>query len=105
RRAGRVYRFMVTHPDTGAVVTGYVGQTVRRLETREEEHLADKPWSDLIVGSIEEIWFSEDCTKAELDALEQYHIRQLRPLFNYEHQEGAAWAVPLPQQVRDRQFR
>ena len=104
RRPGRVYAFDTLDPDTGDVVVGYVGKTVRELVEREREHRGDKPWDDLIVGRIRELW-AGDPTPGELDALEQRYIRDLKPLYNVEFQKGAAWAIPLAQQIAQRHAR
>lgn len=104
RRPGRVYQFRVLDTETGAVVCGYVGQTFRTLAEREEEHRGDKPWSDLIVGSIQLVEEGE-YTPDELDAAELGWIGRLMPLFNYEGQEGAAHAVPKWVQLDQRQER
>jgi hypothetical protein len=92
-RAGLVYAFDVRHPSTGEVVLGYVGQTRRRLEVREGEHLESQPWADTIVGRPYVLWEGYP-TDAELDAIELGRITALQPLYNYEGQEGASHAVP-----------
>lgn len=104
-RAGIVYRFDVLDEDSGAVVCGYVGQTVRALETREAEHRGNQPWADLIIGRAYVIWSSEDCTPAELDVAELAEIHRLHPLYNYEGQEGAEHAVPKYEAIERRQQR
>jgi hypothetical protein len=98
-----VYRFDVLYK--GEVVCGYVGQTTRTLGQREEEHRGDKPWADLIVGSPSVVWVSETCTQDDLDTQELAAIRDLKPLFNYQGQEGAKHAIPKWTQEEERQAR
>ena len=104
-RPGIIYRFDTLSPDRPEVECGYIGQTVRRITTREDEHRGDKPWSDLIVGSPYVIWESDDCTPAELDAAELEMIQHHRPRYNYQGQEGAPWAVAKWDQVSQRHAR
>jgi hypothetical protein len=93
KRRGVVYGFKVTHPVTGEVCWGYVGQTRQQIWEREDQHREDKPWSDTIVGD----YFQDPITgriyqavvlaegewdDAELDARELSYIRSLLPLYN-----------------------
>ena len=98
-----VYRFDVLY--RGEVVCGYIGQTTRTLAEREAEHRGDKPWADLIVGTPYAIWESDSCSALELDAAELAAIRDLKPLFNYQGQEGAKHAIPKWTQEEERQAR
>lgn len=101
-----VYAFTtLTYPAMDGTEMGYVGQTVRTLESREEEHRADKPWADLIVGEPAILWSSDSCTQAELDAQEMYYIRSLKPRYNIEGQMGQPWQVPKWTQAEQRQER
>lgn len=90
RRLGIVYGFDILDHHTNQVVANdYVGQSVRALAVREDEHRGrgrnpgdEQPWSDRIVGApriLEQgMW-----TSAELDEREQYWITTLRPRMNY----------------------
>lgn len=93
KRHGAVYGFKVTHPVTGEVCWGYVGQTRQQVWEREDQHRECQPWSDTIVGD----YFQDPITgrlyqaivlaeglwgDAELDARELSYIRNLRPLYN-----------------------
>lgn len=66
------------------IVWDYVGQTVRGVEIRGEEHLDDKPWADVAAGKpvtiAEGMW-----GKAERDRQEIAHIHKIKPRFNYDH--------------------
>jgi hypothetical protein len=103
-RHGFVYALDCLDPESGTVVLGYVGQTFRSLAEREREHRGDKPWADLIVGSIRALW-EGDPTEAELDDLERSYIQDLKPLYNVAEQKGAAWAIPLRTQIMARHQR
>lgn len=84
QRLGIVYGIRVIHPTTGQIALGYVGKTRQRLRTREGQHRDEQPWSDTIVGAAfviaQGMW-----TEAQLDAVEQHHIRTLLPLYNIDH--------------------
>jgi hypothetical protein len=84
RRPGAVYGINLLDPATMTVRMDYVGQTRQRGRAREMQHRDDKPWEDLIVGSLvllaEGVW-----TDAELDREEQQAIRRIRPRMNYEY--------------------
>lgn len=83
-RPGAVYGINLLDPATRAVRMDYVGQTRQKGRAREMQHRDDKPWEDLIVGSMvvlaEGVW-----TDTELDRQEQAAIRRIRPRMNYEH--------------------
>ena len=104
RRPSFCYALDTLDPDTGDIVVGYVGQTKRTLAEREREHRADKPWADLIVGSIRALW-EGDPTAEELDALENRYIGELKPVYNVAGQKGAPWAVPVEAQIGARHLR
>jgi hypothetical protein len=99
----KVYRIDTWNPELGEIECGYIGQTWREIKLRGEEHWGDKPWGDLVVGSIYVIWEGPpDCTQPELDAMELELIEALMPRYNYKGQEGAHWAVPLHEQPKQR---
>lgn len=104
RRIGRVYAFDTLNPEAGSIEVGYVGQTRRTLKQREAEHRGDKPWADLIIGSIRLVWEGEP-TDDELDAIEKRFIGELFPRYNIEYQMGAVHAVPKWEQVDARHAR
>lgn len=88
----------------GVVILGYVGQTVRPLEVREFEHDGAQPWSDVKVGNAFVIWQGL-ATPEELDARELDAICRLKPLYNYEGQEGMPHACPKWEAVERRHAR
>jgi hypothetical protein len=92
RRPAVVYAYD-TYREDGAEELGYVGQTVRALEVRDEEHRASQPWADLIVPGSPRVLWEGTPTPAELDAIELGFIRDLQPRYNFEGQEGAAHAT------------
>lgn len=104
RVTGRVYALDVLDPEIGAVILGYVGKTVRELAEREREHRGDKPWEDLIVGGIRELWAGNP-TPDELSDIERQHIHDLKPAYNVAEQKGAPWAVPIERQIAERHAR
>lgn len=104
RSTGFVYALDCLDTETGAVILGYVGKTTRSLAEREREHRGDKPWSDLIVGSIRAIWEGNP-TPEELGLLEDGYIDDLKPRYNVAGQKGAPWAMPVPQQIAERHAR
>lgn len=81
RRRGAVYGIMTVAVDDrglpipgAAPVVGYVGQSRQTVWQREQQHRDSQPFSDIIVGgswTIEEGYW----TDAELDAREQWYIR------------------------------
>lgn len=82
-RECRLYRFWVTHPLTGEVVLGYIGETGRQPFERLLEHLATQPWFDTVVRwEIDEQIF---WGKAAVEAAEAAAIHAELPLYNYEH--------------------
>lgn len=93
KRRGIVYGFYVTHPITGEVCWGYVGQTRQQIWEREDQHREDKPWADTIVGDsyvdaiTGRVYQAVELARgewddAELDDCELHYIRMLRPLYN-----------------------
>jgi hypothetical protein len=112
RRRSIVYGFNILDPDSGKVLVDYVGQTVQELEARERQHRGqdftvddtEQPWSDLIVGKPfildEGMW-----TAVELDVREEFHIRRLRPRYNYTHNLDNPDRIPIPVARRRREER
>lgn len=112
RLRGIVYGFNILDPATNRVLVDYVGQTVQKMEDRERQHRGqdltreaqEQPWSDLIVGKpfvIEEgRW-----TAAELDERERFHIRRLRPRYNYVHNLDNPNRIPIYKARRQRDER
>lgn len=88
RVPGTCYRIKVRHPRSGRVVTGYVGQTVRPVQVRIDEHLlgtvtaAPKVWADTVV-SWDVLW-SKRCTQGWLNWRERWYIVTRRPLYNIQ---------------------
>ncbi len=88
-----LYRFWVRHPDTGARVLGYLGETGRQPFRRLMEHIDSQPWSDLIVG-----WEVDDAVyagKGAVLAAERAAVEAERPLFNYEWNLGNPGRVEI----------
>lgn len=82
----RLYRFWVTHPLTGEVVLGYIGETVRQPFERLLEHLATQPWFDTVVRwEVDEQVFAG---KPAVLAAEAAAIRAERPLYNVKENMG-----------------
>jgi hypothetical protein len=105
-RPGVIYAFNVRDvADLSNIIVGYVGKTVRGITVRQEEHIGGRPWADLIVGDAEVVWESDACTPEELDAQEQHYIRLLKPVYNWEFQEGKPWVIGPRDQVVQRQDR
>jgi hypothetical protein len=95
----------VRDPQTGElryrIRIDYVGQTIRRLETRTGEHLEDKPWADLVAG--DPVVLAEgEWTKAERDAAEVAEINRLRPRLNHDENLWNRERIPLPEQLTHR---
>jgi hypothetical protein len=106
RRPGVVYAFNARDvEDLSNIIVGYVGKTVRGITVRQEEHIAGRPWADLIVGNAEVLWESDACTAEELAAQEQHYIRLLKPVYNWEFQEHKPWVIGPREQVIQRQAR
>lgn len=86
------------------IVWDYVGQTVRGVEIRGEEHLDDKPWADVAAGKpvtvAEGMW-----DKAERDRQEIAYIHQLKPRFNYDHNLENKKRIEIWRQVELRHAR
>jgi hypothetical protein len=78
----RLYRFYVTHPTSGAVVLGYVGETVRVPLRRLMEHIESQPWSDTVVRW--EVDSQVFAGKTAVLAAEDAAIKAERPLYNVE---------------------
>jgi hypothetical protein len=104
RSTGFVYALDTLDPETGDVILGYVGKTTRSLAEREREHRGDKPWSDLIVGSIRPLWEGNP-TPDELSQLEDGYIDDLKPRYNVAGQKGEPWAMPVVVQIAQRHQR
>lgn len=99
----RVYRFWVTHPVSGEVVLGYVGETVRQPFERLLEHLATQPWFDTVVR-----WEIDDRVftgKAQVLRAEEAAIRAERPLYNVIKNERNRLRIPPPEAIRQRRAR
>lgn len=112
RRRSIVYGFNILDPKTRDVRVDYVGQTVQDLSARERQHRGadltvdamEQPWSDLIVGKpfiVEEGWW----TAAELDERELFHIRRLRPRYNYTGNLANPDRIPIFEARRQREER
>ena len=93
KRRGIIYGFYVTHPITGQVCWGYVGQTRQQIWEREDQHRESQPWADTIVGDsyadpiTGRVYQAVELARgewddAELDDCELHYIRMLRPLYN-----------------------
>lgn len=95
RRPAVVYAYD-TYDEAGEVELGYVGQTIRALEVRDEEHRVGQPWADLIVPGSPRVLWEGTPTPAELDVIELRFIHDLQPRYNFEGQEGAPHATPKP---------
>jgi hypothetical protein len=105
RRPAVIYAYDVAHPFTGQPVLGYVGQTVQRLEERDEQHRDVQPWYDTVLPESPRVIWSGEPTAAELDALELGFIRDLKPLYNFEGQEHATHRITKPDAVSQRHAR
>lgn len=105
RTHGTVYAYDTYHPTTAEPVLGYVGQTRRPIGQRDAEHRETQPWADLITPGQPHILWEGDATPAELDGIEMRLIRDLRPLYNYDGQEGERHAVSLPEAQTQRYHR
>lgn len=93
-------------PKTGLrkIRLDYVGQTIRRLEVRRDEHLDDKPWADLVAG--DPIVIAEgEWVKAERDAAEISAIAKIRPRFNHEHNLANPQRIEMFRQIAHRHAR
>src|SRR5215207_3167943 len=104
RAPGLVYAIDTINPATGQTVLGYIGQTRQALADREAQHRETQPWADLMPGPARIIWQGEP-TDAELDTIEVEFIRELKPLYNFDGQEGADHAMPKWQAVEARHAR
>lgn len=84
KRPGIVYACDVLDHKTGKIMPmDYIGQSRRKLKTREAEHRDCQPWSDLIKGSFYVIargMWDDD----ELDEQERAAIARHRPRLNYK---------------------
>lgn len=102
-RECRLYRFYVTHPVTGQVVLGYVGETGRLPFERLLEHLATQPWFDTVVRwEVDPRVFHGK--QAVLDA-ESAAIRAEQPLYNVKGNERNQRRIPPPTAIRQRRAR
>lgn len=78
-----LYRFWVSHPDTGQRALGYIGETARMPFQRLMEHIYDQPWADTIIA-----WEVDQAVypgKEAVWAAERAAIEAERPLYNIEH--------------------
>jgi hypothetical protein len=94
----RLYRFW---GDDGLLL--YVGETARQPFTRMMEHVADQPWSDLIVA-----WERDPqvfAGKGEVLAAEERAVKVERPLHNHEYNLRNPARVPIPVARRQRAVR
>lgn len=95
-------------------IVGYIGKSVQTVGERQEQHRADQPFADLIVGgswTIEEGWW----TDAELSAREEWWIRNgavltrgqkpQRPVYNYEFNTDNPHRIEVWRAVEHRQAR
>jgi hypothetical protein len=82
----RTGRLPPPDPATGERRTrlDYVGQTIRTLDVRAEEHLEDKPWADIVVSDRPIVVEQGMWTKAERDAREVAAIKRIRPRYNHD---------------------
>jgi hypothetical protein len=102
-RPCRLYRFYVTHPLTGEIVLGYVGETGRQPFERLLEHLATQPWFDTVVRwEVDpQIFYGKDAVlRAEAAA-----IRAERPLYNVAGNERNRHRIIPPDAIRQRRAR
>jgi hypothetical protein len=104
RPTGYIYALDCLDPETGGVHVGYVGKTTQEPAKREAQHRGDKPFSDLIVGTIRIIWEGNP-TPDELGDLEVGYIRDLKPRYNVAEQKGEPWAMPVTTQIAQRHAR
>lgn len=102
-RECRLYRFYVTHPVSGEVVLGYVGETGRQPFERLLEHLATQPWFDTVVRwEIDrQVYWGKDAVLAA----EAAAILAERPLFNVKGNERNEDRIPPPEAIRQRRAR
>lgn len=105
RRVGLVASAELARADARPrIVWDYVGQTVRGVEIRADEHDEDKPWADVIAGRpvtvAEGMW-----DKAERDRQEIAHIHEIRPRFNYDHNLNNGRRIEIWRQVELRHAR
>lgn len=86
------------------VVFDYVGQTIRELDVREAEHIAEKCWADLIAGRPVVVeqgqWNKRTRDGKEIDA-----IARLQPRFNKEYNEHNPRRIEIWRQVELRHKR
>lgn len=99
----RIYRFWVTHPVSGEVVLGYVGETVRQPFERLLEHLATQPWFDTVVRW--EVDSQPFQGKAAVLAAEEFAIRTEMPLYNVKGNLDNPNRIPPPAAIRQRRAR
>jgi hypothetical protein len=99
----RLYRFYVTHPVTGVVVLGYVGETVRVPLRRLMEHIESQPWSDTVVRW--EVDPEVFVGKSAVLKAERATVEVELPLYNYEWNQGNPHRVPIPEARRQREAR
>lgn len=102
-RECRLYRFYVTHPVSGEVVLGYVGETGRQPFERLLEHLATQPWFDTVVRwEIDpKVYWGKDAVLAAESAA----IRAERPLYNVKVNKRNRERIPPPLAIRQRRAR
>lgn len=106
---GTVYRIRVRSPHLGRPVTGYIGKTVRPVETRIREHLQGspttpaKPWADTVVGW--DVLWTGKCSAAGLALREVWRIRTRWPLYNVQHNRPNPRRIPPHRAVIQRAAR
>jgi hypothetical protein len=86
------------------IVIDYVGQTIRPLQVREDEHAEDKSWADVIAGPAM-VLAEGQWDKAERDRREVAAITALKPRFNKEHNEGNPHRIEIWRQTEMRHIR
>jgi hypothetical protein len=116
---GTIYAWLVydIDPRTGLLlppdpITGerrtrldYVGQTIRPLQVRAGEHLEDKPWADIVVGTLPVIVAQGLWTKQQRDDAEVAAIKRIRPRYNHDDNLGNDERIEIYRQVDQRHAR
>lgn len=103
----RTGRLLPPDPATGERRTrlDYVGQTIRTLDVRSEEHLEDKPWADIVVSDRPIVVEEGEWTKDERDAKEIAAIHRIRPRYNYRDNLDNPERIEIFRQIDQRHNR